>query len=126
MDCIFCKIANKQIPSNIVFEDDNIIAFEDVKPQAPIHILIIPKQHIEKFQDISFKDEDLLEKDKELLTGSTLIMKMMGVIPNLALTKGIDLSGYRVVINNGKDAGQEVSHLHIHLLGGRQMQWPPG
>ena len=113
MNCIFCKIADKKIPANIVFEDNDVIAFEDVNLQAPVHILIIPKQHIAKFQDISSEN-------------SAIIMKMFAVIPKLALNQGIELCGYRIVINNGKDGGQEVEHLHIHLLGGRQMLWPPG
>jgi len=113
MDCIFCKIINKQIKANIVFEDNDVLAFEDTNPQAPMHILIIPKQHIKKMQDIS---------DQE----NIVLMKMLAVVPKIALDKSIDLSGYRVVINNGKDAGAEVDHLHIHLLGGRHLQWPPG
>ncbi len=111
--CIFCKIAKKEIPSRIVFEDSRILAFEDLRPQAPVHILIIPKHHIEKIADI--EEDDL-----------GLIGDLVLAARNIAKEKGVDRSGYRIVINCNKDAGQEVLHLHLHLLGGRKFTWPPG
>ena len=111
--CIFCKIIKKEIPAKIVFEDNNVLAFEDISPQAPVHILIVPKTHIEKLSDISEESAAII--GKLTLTANALADK----------TK-IDSSGYRVVVNCGHDAGQAVSHLHMHLLGGRPMGWPPG
>ncbi|MBU0605435.1 MAG: histidine triad nucleotide-binding protein [Candidatus Omnitrophica bacterium] len=112
-DCIFCKIAQKEIPAIIVFENDRILAFEDVKPQAPAHILIIPKHHIER-------TSDLTESNIQLIGELVLAAK------SLADQKGIQRSGYRIVLNCGDDAGQEIFHLHLHLLGGRKFSWPPG
>jgi histidine triad (HIT) family protein len=111
--CIFCKIVKKEIPAKIVFEDNKVLAFEDVSPQAPVHILIIPKTHIEKLSDIK-------EESAAIIGRLTLTANM------LANEKKVDRSGYRVVVNCGHDAGQAVSHLHMHLLGGRPMGWPPG
>ncbi len=111
--CIFCRIAKKQIPSKIVFEDDEIVAFEDMKPQAPVHILIIPRRHIEKVSDIAAQDLPLAGK-------------ILLVAKDIAREKGVDKTGYRVVLNCNRDAGQEVFHLHAHLLGGRKFAWPPG
>lgn len=111
--CVFCKIARKEIPARILFENDGILAFEDVKPQAPVHILIIPKCHIEK-------TSDLTEGDVRLMGELALAAKA------LADQKGISESGYRIVLNCGKGAGQEVPHLHLHLMGGRSFAWPPG
>lgn len=112
-DCIFCKIVQKEIPAIIVFENDRILAFEDVKPQAPAHILIIPKHHIER-------TSDLTESNIQLIGELVLAAK------SLADQKGIQRSGYRIVLNCGDDAGQEIFHLHLHLLGGRKFSWPPG
>ena len=111
--CIFCKIADKKIPAKIVFEDNDVVAFEDTRPQAPIHIMVIPKAHIEKVSEI--KEED-----------SVLIGKLVLAAKNIARDKGIEERGYRLVMNCNKDAGQEVFHLHLHLLGGRKFEWPPG
>jgi histidine triad (HIT) family protein len=111
MECIFCKIINKEIPSSIVFEDDKVLAFNDVSPQAPVHILVIPKKHV------STVDE---------LKDMSVVSDLFSVMKKLAADKGIDKSGYRIVINHGKDAGQAVPHLHFHLLGGRPLSWPPG
>lgn len=111
--CLFCKIAQKEIPSKIVFEDELALAFEDIRPQAPVHILIIPKEHIERTTDLT--DEN-----------SRLVGKLILVAKNIAKEKRIQESGYRIVINCNKDAGQEVFHLHLHLLGGRKFAWPPG
>ena len=111
MDCVFCKIANKQIPSSIVFEDDRVVAFNDIAPQAPVHVLVIPKKHVTSVAEL-----DEMELVKELFA----------VMKRIAQQKGIDRSGYRIVVNHGKDAGQAVPHLHFHLLGGRSLEWPPG
>ena len=111
--CIFCKIANKTIEAEIVFEDEDIIAFKDANPQAPVHVLFIPKKHIETLNDISEEDASLV---------ATILTRIRG----FAKDKAIDEAGYRVVINCNKMAGQEVFHLHVHLLGGRVFNWPPG
>ena len=112
-DCIFCKILRREIPSQIVFEDNETVAFTDVSPQAPTHILVIPRKHIGSLHDCSPEDERLL--------GHTL-----QVARDLAAAKGLHRSGYRIVLNTGADGGQTVLHLHLHLLGGRRMSWPPG
>lgn len=112
-ECIFCKIARKEVPSKIVFEDADILAFEDLRPQAPVHMMVIPKAHIEKVSDI--KEENM-----------RLIGSLVLAAGNIARQKGIEESGYRLVINCNRDAGQEVFHLHLHLLGGRKFTWPPG
>lgn len=104
-DCIFCKIIRKEIPATILYEDDEIIAFKDINPAAPIHILVIPKKHIPSLVE--------LEKEDELLIG-----KIYTVINRLAEMQGVKENGYRVIVNCGKDAGQEVGHLHFHLLAG--------
>ncbi len=113
-DCIFCKIAAKEIPSNLVYEDEQVMAFRDLEPQAPEHVLIIPKKHIGSI--LGFE-----QQDKEL-AGHI----MVDVIPAVAKQLGIDETGFRVVVNTGRDGNQTVPHLHVHLLGGRMMQWPPG
>lgn len=113
MDCIFCKIINKEIPSTIVYEDDDILAFEDVDPAAPVHILVVPKKHIQSLNDLTVED-------------SSVIAKIMLVIQNIAKDKNIAEAGYRVVNNCGEMGGQSVGHLHFHLLGGREMLWPAG
>ncbi|HDZ27777.1 hypothetical protein LCGC14_0683420 [marine sediment metagenome] len=112
-DCIFCKIINKKIPASIVFEDEKIIAFNDINPQAPIHILLIPREHFTSLNDIP-------EEKKNIL--SHLLLKAR----QIAQEKGIAEKGYRIVLNTEKDSGQEVFHLHFHLFGGRRMHWPPG
>jgi histidine triad (HIT) family protein len=111
--CIFCRIVQKTLPARILLEDALCLAFEDISPKAPCHILIIPKKHIESLN--SMNEEDGL-----------LIPRLLAVARELAEEKGIATSGYRVVINTGPDAGQSVFHIHFHLLGGRQMAWPPG
>lgn len=113
MDCIFCKIANKEIPSTIIYEDNDVIAFNDVNPEAPVHILVIPKKHIASLNAATEEDQQLL--GKLLLT-----------VQKLAADHGIAESGYRVVTNCGEQGGQSVMHLHFHLLGGREMLWPAG
>lgn len=112
-ECIFCKIANKVIPSKIVYEDEEILAFHDIKPEAPVHILVIPKFHIESIADLNQKNIEFFDK-------------MVLVANKIALEAKINNSGYRLVVNKGRDAGQAVNHLHLHILGGRMMAWPPG
>jgi len=110
--CIFCKIINGEIESDIVFENDKLIAFKDLNPQAPIHILIIPKKHISRI-------EDLKKQDSSLMGDLVFAAKQIAVKMNV---KG----GYRLVFNNGSNAGQEVEHIHLHLLAGRKFTWPAG
>lgn len=111
-DTIFSKIIRREIPADIVYEDDLALAFKDITPQAPVHILVIPKQPIAKLADAESNDHALM--GHLLLTAK-----------RVAQQAGLD-NGYRVVINNGSDGGQTVYHLHLHILGGRQMKWPPG
>lgn len=112
-NCLFCKIANGETDSEIIYSDEHLFAIKDINPQAPTHLLIIPKKHIRTIMDI----EDL---DKELL-GSVYILAK-----SLAQENDLEASGYRVVANCGSGAGQSVFHIHFHLLGGRSMKWPPG
>lgn len=112
-DTIFDKIIRKEIPAQIVYEDDDVLAFRDIQPQAPVHILIIPKKPIPQISLASDEDQALL--GKLLLTAR-----------NLGSQMGLDEKGYRLVINNGVDGGQTVYHLHLHLLAGRSLDWPPG
>ncbi len=113
MNCLFCKIISKEIHSKPVYEDESILAFEDLNPQAPVHILIIPKKHISTSLDI--KDDD-----------NELIGQMFQAANRIAKDKGIAEKGFRTVMNCNHDAGQTVFHIHLHLLGGRAMNWPPG
>jgi histidine triad (HIT) family protein len=112
-DCLFCKIANGDVEADIVHSADGVIAFRDINPQAPTHILLITKQHIDSARAIK-------ERDGKVLT------ELFRAAAHLARAEGIDTSGWRVVTNVGPDAGQSVQHLHFHLLGGRSMAWPPG
>lgn len=112
-DCLFCKIAAKDIPSKVVYEDELVIAIEDINPSAPVHILLIPRNHIASLDDISAADE--------LLLGHIHL-----VARQIAREQNIAADGYRLVLNCGTLGGQEVMHLHYHLLGGREMLWPPG
>ena len=107
-DCIFCRIIKKEIPSSIVYEDDDILAFRDINPAAPVHILVIPKKHISSLIDLS--------KEDELLVG-----KIYTVINKIAKREGINEKGFRVIVNCGEDGGQEVKHLHFHVLGGKKL-----
>ena len=111
-DCLFCKIAAKQIPAKLVHEDEDVFAFEDINPQAPTHILICPKKHFASLTEASPEDQALLGK-------------MALVAAKLAREKKLS-NGYRTVVNSGSGAGQTVFHLHMHLLGGREFHWPPG
>jgi len=110
---IFQKIIDREIPANIVYEDDLCIAFNDVNPQAPVHCLIVPKKHLERISSATLEDTGLL--------GHLLL-----TVNKVANITGIDKTGFRTIINCGKDGGETVSHLHIHVLGGRSLQWPPG
>ncbi|MGC1182305.1 histidine triad nucleotide-binding protein [Legionella sp.] len=113
MDCLFCKIAEGSIPTAIVYEDEEIMAFRDLNPQAPTHLLIIPKQHIDTINDIEDKEQALLGK---------MILRAK----KIARAEGHGDTGYRLVFNINPDGGQTVYHIHLHLLGGRKMTWPPG
>lgn len=112
-DCLFCGIADGKIKANLVYQDDAVLAFKDISPKAPVHILIIPRKHIASVLDIDSSD-------------GSVIGQIFQVAARLAREQGIAESGFRVVANSGADAGQSVFHLHYHLLGGRQMSWPPG
>lgn len=112
-DCIFCKIVAGQIPAKIIYEDSAVLAFHDLQPQAPVHLLIVPKQHLDRISD--------LDEKTALLAG-----QLVAASNRLALELGIAQKGYRLVINCNSDGGQSVYHLHLHLLGGRSMAWPPG
>lgn len=111
-DCLFCKIGSGQIPAKVVLQDDEVLAFDDVNPQAPVHVLVIPKRHVVALNDAA-GDQALLGR---LLAAATQVARQ----------KGIADAGYRVVANTGRDGGQTVFHLHLHVLGGRRMTWPPG
>ncbi|RMF08005.1 MAG: histidine triad nucleotide-binding protein [Candidatus Neomarinimicrobiota bacterium] len=112
-DCLFCKIIAGEIPATKVFESEDVLAFRDINPQAPTHILIIPKEHIPTLNDL------------QPAHGSVLQSIFQAAV-HLARQEGIDQSGYRTVFNCNRDSGQEVYHIHLHLLGGRKMTWPPG
>ena len=110
-DCIFCKIAWKKIESDLIYEDDKVVAFKDLNPQAPIHVLIVPREHY----------AEILEAPASI-TGHIF----SNVVPVLVDKFGLESTGFRLVVNTGKQGGQTVEHLHVHLLGGRDMTWPPG
>ncbi len=112
MDCLFCKIAAGEIPSTKVYEDEQVFAFRDINPQAPTHILVIPKEHIPSVDAITPEN-------------SAIVSHIFEIIPKLAAEDGLD-KGYRVVSNIGEQGQQSVPHLHFHILGGRDMTWPPG
>ena len=111
--CLFCKIAAREIATNFLYEDDLCLVFEDIHPQAPIHLLVIPKKHLTSLNDAEEEDRNLLGH-------------LLGVAARMAKEKKIDGSGYRTIINTNAEAGQTVFHLHIHVLGGRRLGWPPG
>lgn len=112
-NCIFCKIVKGEIPSNKVYEDEKVLAFKDINPEAPVHVLIIPKNHIGSVNELT-------EESCDIISYIFIIAK------NIAQKLGIADSGYRIVTNCGEDGGQTVGHIHFHLLGGRTLQWPPG
>ncbi len=113
MDCLFCRIIKKEIPAKTVYDDEEILAFEDINPQAPVHVLVIPKKHISTSLDIR-------EGDNEL------IGRLFQVANKLARDRGVAEKGFRLVVNCNREAGQTVFHLHLHILAGRVMHWPPG
>jgi len=108
-DCVFCKIANGKIQTELIYEDKDIVAFKDIDPVAPVHILVIPRAHYSTMEDV---------KDTEIFS------HIFSKIPDIARNNG--LKDYRIVINKGEEAGQTVFHLHVHIIGGRNLQWPPG
>ena len=112
-DCLFCKIRDGEIPGDKVYEDDDILAFRDVSPQAPTHVLVIPKKHIATINDLEEVD-------------TAVVGRMMLVAKQIAADEGIEEDGYRLVFNCNEGAGQAVFHIHLHVLGGRRMSWPPG
>jgi histidine triad (HIT) family protein len=112
-NCIFCKIIEGGIPATVVHRDDRSLAIEDINPQAPVHVLVIPQEHIESLDEAAQRDEALLGH-------------LLRVAARIANERGLSESGYRTVINTGEGAGQSVFHLHVHLLGGRALTWPPG
>jgi histidine triad (HIT) family protein len=112
-DCLFCRIINQDIPADVIYEDESVLAFRDIHPQAPVHVLVIPRRHVVNL--------DLAEAADEALIGHICL-----VAAELARRDGVAASGYRLVANVGPHAGESVNHLHFHLLGGRPLAWPPG
>jgi histidine triad (HIT) family protein len=111
--CIFCRIASGEIASDIVYKDDEVVAFRDLNPQAPSHVLLIPRKHMPSLGELSADDD-------------AIIGRLVRIVSQLAETEGIAADGYRLVANCGANAGQSVDHVHFHLLGGRRFAWPPG
>lgn len=111
--CIFCRIVRKELPARIVYEDERILAFEDIRPRAPVHVLLIPREHFASLNDAPQGSEALLGE---------LLFRARAV----AREKGIGETGFRIVLNTGRDSGQEVHHIHFHVIGGRPLHWPPG
>jgi len=112
-DCLFCRIIRREAPAKVLFEDDRVLAFEDIRPQAPVHVLVIPKAHISSLNEAPEGSEELL--------GTCLIAARRA-----AREKGVAATGYQVVLNTGRDSGQAVHHIHFHVVGGRPLEWPPG
>ncbi len=112
-DCLFCKIRDGEIPSNIIYEDENVLAFEDVNPQAPLHVLVIPRRHIATANDLQAQD-------------APLIGQLFLAAKKIVQDRGLAEDGYRMVMNCNEQAGQTVFHIHLHVLAGRIMHWPPG
>jgi histidine triad (HIT) family protein len=113
MSCLFCKVVAGEIPAKRVYEDEDVVAFEDINPQAPVHVLLIPKRHVATLNDLQASDDQLV---------GTLVRRAAAI----ANQRGLAAGGYRTVFNCNSDAGQTVFHIHLHLLGGRRMTWPPG
>jgi histidine triad (HIT) family protein len=111
--CLFCKIIARDVPGSIVYEDDHVLAFNDINPQAPTHVLLIPKRHIGSLNDLQPGDDQI-------------VGELVRRAASIAEERGISASGFRTVFNTNRDAGQTVFHIHLHLLGGRSLQWPPG
>jgi histidine triad (HIT) family protein len=112
-DCLFCKIIAREIPASIVYEDDQVLAFNDINPQGPTHVLVVPKRHIATLNDLTPEDD-------------ALVGQMVRQAAVIASDRGIAVSGFRTVFNTNRDANQTVFHIHLHLIGGRGMAWPPG
>lgn len=112
-DCLFCGVADGRIPAELVRQDDHTVAFRDINPQAPVHVLVIPRKHLSSLDDAGASDQALLGA-------------LMAAARDVARSEGIADAGYRTVVNTGEGGGQTVSHLHVHVLGGRPMTWPPG
>jgi histidine triad (HIT) family protein len=112
-DCLFCKIINREIQASIVYEDERVLAFNDINPHAPTHVLIVPKRHVASLNELSSDDDEMVG---EIVRRAAAIAK----------ERGISAGGFRTVFNTNRDAGQTVFHLHLHLMGGRPMHWPPG
>ncbi len=112
-ECLFCKMIAGDIPADVVYQDDDVLAFRDINPQAPVHVLIIPKRHISTLNDLASDDAEL-------------IGKLSLAAAKIAVQEGIAESGYRTLINTNREGGQVVFHIHMHLMGGRRMLWPPG
>ena len=112
-DCLFCKIVNKEVDTDLVYEDNKVVVFEDINPQAPVHLLIVPKKHIENLLKLKENEFDI-------------ISHIHKVAVKMAEKYDLDKDGFRIVNNNKEKAGQSIFHIHYHLLGGREMQWPPG
>lgn len=110
-DCIFCKIGKKEIPANILYEDEDVVAFYDIDPKAPVHFLVVPKTHYASIMEVPQGD---------------YMGKIIAVIQKIVRDKGMDKQGFRIVVNTGNVGGQTVDHLHFHVLGGRNLGWPPG
>ncbi len=111
IDCLFCRIVQGEVPAKLVYEDSHCIAFRDVNPQAPVHVLIVPREHIESLSQTA---------------DAPMLGQLLVTAADIAKREGVAVQGYRTVINTGRFAGQTVHHLHVHLLGGRPMEWPPG
>ncbi|HJN16498.1 MAG TPA: histidine triad nucleotide-binding protein [Armatimonadota bacterium] len=112
-DCLFCKIVAGEIPAEVVAEDDRVLAFKDINPGAPVHLLVIPKRHVANSSTVEEADE-------------ALVGHVVRVGCQVASEAGLSESGFRLVLNNGRDAGEAVNHLHLHVIGGRALDWPPG
>ena len=113
-ECVFCQIASGATKANILYSDEHVVAFEDISPQAPTHLLFIPRDHVEKVADLTSEKRE------------QLISRIFEAISKIIAKRGLGSSGYRIVLNQGKDAGQVVPHLHFHLFSGRVFSWPPG
>jgi histidine triad (HIT) family protein len=113
MGCLFCSVLEKKIPADVVYEDEHAVAFRDIRPMAPTHVLVIPRKHIAAIHDLA--EEDVTTMGRVMLAAKTV-----------ARQEGLDAGGYRLVINDGDAAGQTVHHIHVHVLGGRNLTWPPG
>ena len=112
-DCLFCKIIKREIPASVVYEDDRLLAFNDINPQASTHVLVVPKRHIASLNELSVDDDQI-------------VVDVVRRAAAIAKDRGISAGGFRTVFNTNRDAGQTVFHIHLHLIGGRSLSWPPG